>query len=73
MILLKRQRSAFSSHQLNLFWLWVRDVGGLEAAVAQPRMTFDAKDLYPDLASKAAALCISLVANQSVLIDESSC
>ena len=41
----------------------LRDVGGLEAAVAQPRMTFDAKDLYPDLASKAAAFCISLVAN----------
>jgi death-on-curing protein len=41
----------------------LRDVGALEAAVAQPRMTFDGIDLYPDLASKAAALCISIVGN----------
>jgi death on curing protein len=41
----------------------LRDVDGLEAAVAQPRMTFDDKELYPDLASKAAALCLSLVKN----------
>jgi death on curing protein len=41
----------------------LRDVGALEAAIAQPRMTFDEKELYPDLASKAAALCLSIVAN----------
>jgi death on curing protein len=41
----------------------VRDRGGLESAVARPAMTFDGDDLYPDLASKAAALMHSLVLN----------
>jgi death on curing protein len=41
----------------------LRDVGALEAAIAQPRMTFDEKELYPDLPSKAAALCLSIVGN----------
>jgi death-on-curing protein len=39
----------------------IRDVGALESAVNQPRLTFDQADLYPDLVSKAAALCFSLV------------
>lgn len=38
----------------------VRDFNALESAVAQPRMTFEGKDLYPDLETKAAALCFSL-------------
>jgi death on curing protein len=41
----------------------VRDLGGLESAVAQPRMTFGARDLYPGLAEKASTLCYSLVCN----------
>jgi len=41
----------------------LRDRGGLEAAVARPAMTFDGEDLYPDLATKAAALMHSLVLN----------
>jgi death-on-curing protein len=41
----------------------IRDVGALESAVNQPRLTFDQADLYPDLVSKAAALCFSLVRN----------
>ena len=41
----------------------IRDVGGLESAVLQPRATFDQQDLYPDLVSKAAALCYSIVQN----------
>jgi death-on-curing protein len=41
----------------------VRDRGGLEAAVARPQMTFGGEDLYPDLASKAAALMHSIVMN----------
>jgi death-on-curing protein len=41
----------------------LRDRGGLEAAVARPRMTFGGEDLYPDRASKAAALLHSLVMN----------
>lgn len=41
----------------------VRDRGALESAVAQPRMTFGGDDLYPDLASKAAAPGYSLIQN----------
>ena len=41
----------------------IRDVGALESALHQPRLTFDQVDLYPDLVSKAAALCFSLVMN----------
>ena len=29
----------------------------------QPRLTFDQNDLYPDIVSKAAALCFSLIMN----------
>ena len=41
----------------------IRDVGALESAVNQPRLTFDQDDLYPDLVSTAASLCFSLVMN----------
>jgi death on curing protein len=41
----------------------IRDLGALESAVAQPKMTVAGSDLYPSLAEKAAALCFSLVAN----------
>ena len=41
----------------------VRDLGALESAVAQPRMTFDGQDLYPDLVAKATALAFSLIQN----------
>ena len=41
----------------------IRDRGALEAAAARPSATFDGEDLYPDLASKAAALMHSLVQN----------
>ncbi len=41
----------------------VRDLGGLESAVAQPQMTFDGQDLYPCLPTKAAALGFSLIRN----------
>jgi death on curing protein len=41
----------------------LRDMGALESAVAQPRMTFGGEDLYPSLVEKAAALCFSLVQN----------
>jgi death on curing protein len=41
----------------------VRDLGALEAAGARPFATFGGEDLYPDLASKAAALLHSLVVN----------
>ena len=41
----------------------VRDLGALESAVAQPRMTFGGHDLYPDLADKASALGFSIIQN----------
>jgi death on curing protein len=41
----------------------VRDLGLLDSAVAQPRAGFGGKDLYPELADKAAALAYSLVKN----------
>ena len=41
----------------------IRNRGGLESAVATPKMTFDGEDLYPDLVAKAAALGFSLVMN----------
>jgi death on curing protein len=41
----------------------LRDLGGLQSAIAQPRATFDGVDLYPSLGEKAAALAHSLVTN----------
>ena len=41
----------------------IRDLSGLASAVAQPRMTFEGRDLYPSTAEKAAALCFSLILN----------
>jgi death-on-curing protein len=45
----------------------VRDLGGLESAISQPRATFGGEDLYPDLIAKAAALCFSLVMNHPMV------
>jgi death on curing protein len=41
----------------------LRDRGALESAVAQPEASFGGEELYPDLASKAAALAHSLIQN----------
>lgn len=41
----------------------IRDMGALESAVAQPRMTFEGQELYPSMAAKAAALGYSLIQN----------
>lgn len=43
------------------------DLGALESALAQPRMTFEGRDLYPSLADKAAALGYSLIQNHPFL------
>jgi death on curing protein len=45
----------------------VRDLGGLESALAQPQMTFGDQELYPGLHEKAAALGFSLVCNHPFL------
>ncbi len=41
----------------------IRDLEMLASAVARPQATFEGRDLYPDLSSKAAALMESLVRN----------
>ena len=41
----------------------VHDLPALESAVAQPRASFDGRDLYPTIEEKAAALAFSLVRN----------
>ncbi len=41
----------------------IRDVGLLESAIAQPRMTFGGEELYPSLLEKAAALGFSMIMN----------
>ena len=41
----------------------LRDLGGLESAIAQPRMSVSGEDAYPTLSDKAAALCYSLANN----------
>ncbi len=41
----------------------VRDLGGVESAVAQPQMAFGGDDLYSTIETKATALCFSLVMN----------
>jgi death-on-curing protein len=43
--------------------LGVRDLGALESALAQPRMTFGGEDLYPTLVDKAAAVGFSIIMN----------
>ncbi len=45
----------------------IRDLGALESALAQPRMTFDNKELYPTLEEKAVALGYSLIMNHPFL------
>jgi death on curing protein len=41
----------------------IRDIRVLESAVNQPRITFNQTDLYPDIITKAAALCFYLIMN----------
>ena len=41
----------------------VRDLGLLDSALAQPRATFEGRDLHPTVLDKAAALCASLAQN----------
>ena len=41
----------------------IRDLGGLEAALARPHATFDKQDLYPTVIEKASAIFESLIIN----------
>ena len=40
----------------------IRDLGALESALAQPRMTFGGVDLYQTIQKKAAALQLQIIA-----------
>ena len=41
----------------------IHDLGALESALAQPRMTFGGEELYPTIVEKAAALGSVLIKN----------
>jgi death on curing protein len=41
----------------------ILDLGALESAVAQPRMTFNDEELYPTIVEKASALGYSIIQN----------
>jgi len=41
----------------------IRDINGLESAIARPFASFDRTELYPTVFSKAAALIESLISN----------
>ena len=43
----------------------IRDLGALQSALAQPRMSYGGEELYPSLAEKAGALAYSLVKNHA--------
>jgi death-on-curing protein len=45
----------------------IRDLGLIESAVKRPATTFDGKDLYPDVFTKAAALMHSPLKNHAFL------
>lgn len=44
--------------------LGIRDIRALESSISHPRLTFNQVDLYPDVITKAAALCFFLVMSQ---------
>jgi death-on-curing protein len=45
----------------------IRDLNLLESSLAQPRMTFGRRELYPTLIDKASALGFSLIQNHPFL------
>lgn len=46
----------------------IRNLGLVASAVARPQATFDGKDLYPDIFSKAACLGHSLICNHPLAL-----
>ena len=47
--------------------LEIRDMGLLESALARPQATALGEDAYPDLLTKAAALCHSIARNHALV------
>jgi death on curing protein len=50
----------------------IREVGLLESAIAQPRMTFDGEELYPSLLEKAALLGVAIIMNTRLSMETSA-
>ncbi len=46
----------------------IRDVGLLESAIAQPRMTFGGEDLYPSLLEKAMEINATVDEQERVVV-----
>jgi death-on-curing protein len=51
----------------------VCNLAALESAVAQPRMTFEGKDLYPTIEDKAAALAFFIIQNHPFMDGNKRC
>ena len=51
----------------------VRNLAGLESTVAQPRMTFEGKDLYPTIEDKAGALAFFIIQNHPFIDGNKRC
>ena len=51
----------------------VRNLAALESAVAQPRMTFEGKDLYPTIEDKAGALAFFIIQNHPFMDGNKRC
>ncbi len=51
----------------------VRSLAALESAVAQPRMTFEEKDLYPTIEAKAGALAFFIIQNHPFVDGNKRC
>ena len=47
--------------------IMLRDLNALESSIAQPKATFDKKELYPALFEKAAVLCYAIIQNHPFL------
>jgi len=45
----------------------IRDLGSLQSAISQPRMTFGGEDLYPTIVDKASAFGFSIIMNHPFL------
>ena len=41
----------------------IHDIGALQSALAQPRMTFGGEELYPTIVEKASALGLAIINN----------
>ena len=51
----------------------MHNLAALESAVAQPRMTFEGKDLYPTVEDKAAALAFFIIQNHPFMDGNKRC